>query len=213
MAFTINGTAETAYHLNHIHTEISAPEPKRVTVNIPLADGELDLTAMMSPIMRFEMREISLGVELRGQRSDWPAYYMALMSDIHGREVNLILGDDNSYYWNGFATVGPLEDHGASAGIEILIKAHPFKRDVTPTTVYSQTISGDVTTTVTVTKARGYLTFDTSAADFTVSYDGQTWTLPQGVSTAFGLALPTGTHTLGIHGAGTIEITMEEGAL
>ena len=61
---------------------------------------------------------------------------------------------------------------------------------------------------------RGYLTFTTSAANCTVTYDGQTWTLPLGTSTAYGLTLPTGNNSITLHASGaTIKVELEEGTL
>lgn len=213
MAFTINTRAETYYNCNHISTLISSPEPKRSTVSVPLSDGILDLTGMLSTTQFYEPRTITLGLELRGLRSTWPTSYSTILADLHGQNVVLVLGNDTTYYWSGYCTVSALEDHGASAGLTLTIEAFPFKKTVTPTTVYTDTISGDVTVTVTVSKMRGFLEFTTSAANFTVTYDTQTWTLPQGTSTAFGLVLVNGSHTLTVHGTGTVTITMEEATL
>ena len=55
--------------------------------------------------------------------------------------------------------------------------------------------------------------FDAGAPGMTVEYDGETWTLPVGESTCFGLVLPHGDSTLTLHGSGSLTVKYREGAL
>lgn len=212
--FTINTKTPTTYGCVHTHTEISSPEPKRSTGDVPLADGVLDFTAMLSSIQFYRTRTIILQMENMGLRSTWPATYRTVMKDLHGKPVTLEIAEDPGYYWTGYATVDQLKDNGASCTITIRIEANPFKINKTSATINNSTVSGDKTLSVTVSEMRGYLTFTCSAANATVTYDGQTWTLPSGTSTAYGLVLPSGTSSVKLHGSGqTIKVVKEEGTL
>ena len=214
MSFTINTKTPANYNCVHTHTEIATPEPKRSTGDVPLADGLLDFTAMLSSIQFYRTRTIILKMECMGLRSTWQGNYDTVLKDLHGKKVRLELDNDTSYYWTGYATVDALKDNGASCTITIRVEADPFKRTRATSTLNNSTVSGDKTVSVTVSKMRGYLTFTTSAANATVTYDGQTWTLPNGTSTAYGLVLPNGASSIKLHGTGqTIKVVMEEGTL
>lgn len=210
---TINSKNNTYYHCDYIHKEIPAPVPKRYKVNVPLRDGELDVTSYLSSNVFYETRQVIIGLELRGLRTDWPSYISTLMNDIHGKEVTYSFDEDPGWQWHGYASVTSIEDHGASCGIQLTIATDPFKRKTTETLAVNTTISGDQNFTLTITDPRAYLRFETGAADFTVTYDSQTWTLPSGSSTAYGLFLTAGTHTLAVHGAGTLKIYTTGGSL
>lgn len=209
----INGKSERDYNANYIHFEVSPPEPKKELIEIPLRDGYIDGTALLSDHIFYAQRTVTIGLELRSLRYEWPWYYSKLLGEIHGRTVKVIRTEDANWYWTGIASVGALEDHGASAGVTITVTAQPFKRRTEKERVFADSVSGDTTITITSGWQRAYLYFNTSATGFTVSIDGETWTLPQGEGTAYGLFLPYGESTLAVHGSGTLDIDMEGGAL
>lgn len=202
--FTINGKTNSYYGFYHTHTEIASPAPKRSTGSVPLADGIIDFTALLSPIQFYEARQITLRMETTALRSSWLSLYGDVMAAWHGVQVELSFDNDPGYYWVGYATVGPLEDHGASAGVTITVQANPFKRSSTTTELYNASVLADLDITATVTKMRGYISTYSYSANATLTYDGQTWTLPSGSSEAFGLILPTGSNTLTLHGDGSV---------
>ena len=211
---SLNGKTNLEYRCDHIHTEISTPAPKRSSIDIPLQDGTLDLTNNLSSTIFYGDRTIKIGLEMRGLREDWPIYFSKLLEDIHGQSVRVEFQNDPNYYWIGYAEVGQPKDNGASQNITITITAKPFKRERASEEVYSGTVIGDVSTTINVRCMRAYLTFNTSAAGATITYDGQTWSLPSGESTAFGLVLLPGSNALTLHGSGqTISITKTEAML
>lgn len=210
---TINGKTEKDYNANYIHWECSAPTPKIETASVPLRDGVINLTAMLSDEVFYEARTITIGLELRGLRMDWPAYYSAILRDFHGKDVEVQRSEDPNWFWIGWASVGPLEDHGASAGVTITVTAQPYKRSDQYIEVVTLTLSGDSTYTIKNPYMRGYPVFTASAADMTVTYEGETWTLPQGESEAYGLYFRNGNNALALHGSGTLTIAWRGGLL
>lgn len=210
---TINGKSNAFYNCNHIHTEISDANPKRYSVEIPLRDGDLDLTDLMSSMVFFENREIEIGLELRAERQYWPEIHSQLMHDFNGKEVEVVFDEDMLWLWRGHAVVSAIDDHGSTCGITITVNANPFKRKRALRRVFSGTISGDQTVTFNVYGDRGWLTITTDAANYTITYDGETWTLPEGASSAFGLVLPSGNSTITLHGSGDVTVDLEEGIL
>lgn len=211
---SINGKTESNYNANFIHWEVSAPEPRTEIIEVPLRDGFVDLASQLSGNVFYGYRTITIGLELRGLRSTWFNNYSALMNDLHGQPVEVIRADDADWYWTGVASVGALEDHGASAGVTIEVTVQPFKRTVQTETLYNASaISGDLLVSYDNTYTRAYPIFTPSAAGMTVTMGDETWTLPLGRSSAYGLFLIEGTSELTIHGTGTITVEIEGGSL
>lgn len=210
---SINGKTEADYRADFIHWECSAPEPKQETADVPLRDGFIDLTKMLSEVPYFGPRTLTIGLELRSLRGMWPLYYSKLLEDFHGQEVKVIRSDDPNYYWIGTAAVGELDEHGGSAGVTITVNAQPFKRTVTEYKLDEITMTGDKSIEIDVREMRGYPIFETSTTGFTVTFDGETWTLPAGKSEANGLILLSGVSELALHGAGKIKISWRGGTL
>lgn len=211
----LNGKNNQFYKCDHIHTEIESPEPKTYSVDIPLTDGALDLTGQMSRSVFYEDRQITIGLELRTLRGEWPRCVSLIMNEIHGQEVRVEFDDDPRYYWTGRATVQVPEDHGATLGITIIVQAKPLKRKNARSLLYDDNVGGSDSVTFDTTATRTYFYFDvhTLNPDTTVTYDGETWSLPAGQSTAFGLFVTPGQHTFTFHGNDDLTVEMEEAIL
>lgn len=209
----LNGKTEKDYKANYIHWECSPPEPKMEIATVPLRDGAINLTSMLSDEIHFGTRTITIGLELRDLRSEWPIVYSQILRDIHGRSVTIARTEDPNWEWKGWASVGPLEDHGASAGVKITVTVQPYKVTDAVIQVLTYSLSGDSTKTIHCSYAKNYPTFDTSAAGMTITYKGETWTLPVGVSEPYGLTFEEGDNSVTLHGSGTMTITMKGGSL
>lgn len=209
----LNGKTEQAYNANYIHWECTAPEPKREIAEIPLRDGFIDLTAMLADEVFYKARTITIGLELRSLRVDWARYYSQILQDLHGREVEVFRSEDPNWFWIGSAAVGPLEDHGSTAGVTITITAQPYKRTRAYEGELSLSLSGDQSVTIPVRHMRGYPEFTCSAIGMTVTKDGETWTLPSGTSDAGGMYFSLGNNTITVHGSGTMRIRWRGGTL
>lgn len=210
---TINGKSEQDYAANFIHFAVTSPAPKIEEVTVPLRDGSINATAMLSDRIFYETRTLTIGIELRAFRKDWPMYWAQLMEDFHGRTVKVARSEDPDWYWIGTAQVGPIEDHGASAGVTITVIAQPFKRRVHEIMVYDAVLSGTEVLTVDVPYMRAYPTIETNASSITLAYNGDTWIVPLGISTLYGLTLYKGENEITLTGSGNIKITYEGGAL
>lgn len=215
--FELNGHMPDEYYCYHIHTEIAPPEPRREMLEIPLRDGALNVTAMLSDMVHYSTREITLGLESTALREEWPLIQSALMRDFHGQAVQLVLDNDPDYYWEGWAAVDQMEDKGGSAGWTIRIQAQPLKK-----TRAERDIPGPERApficTIEINGLRGYPTFQTTMANTTVQYNGTTYPIPPSTSfqEIYGLSLVHGTNELlfAMTTPGTgVKIKVREGTL
>lgn len=211
--FVINGHTPDEWGAIHIHTEIASPEPRIEMLEVPLRDGAINTSAMLSNTVHYNTREIVLGMEVMKLREMWPLVYSAVLKDVHGQAVEVSLDNDPDYFWEGSAMVEPMEDHGATAGITIRIQAQPFKKtrnwkigpEVSITTSESETISIDA--------MRAYPEFDASTTGIVMSYNSVSYTLPSGKSTVYGLVFVEGDNDLDFSGPGVVDIRYREGTL
>lgn len=203
---TINNELMTDYGLYLLSKTISAPNPKRNTVSIPLTDGTIDLSKVLSPVMFYENRNIDLVFELMKFREDWQNTMILLADKFHGQDVEICIEDDPDHVWRGVAFVGQLEDHGSTAGLTISVDAKPFRR--TKTTVSEQTISvsGTKSVTITHTHKRAYLNI-TPTAQMVVNVNGESETItPQKHSVEFTLTAPSTAISLTGSGSATLKV-------
>ena len=209
----LNGKTEVDYKANFIHWECSVPSAQIESATIPLRDGYLNLTPMLSEEIHYNSRSIVIGLELRSFRSEWATYWSQIMRDLHGREVKVSRSDDPNFFYVGVASVGAIEDHGSTAGVAITIEAQPFKRTSAFVEQDSISVSGTTTYTIKNPDMRGYPIWDASTSGMTVSLNGETWTLPQGESEAFGMYFSEGDNELTLTGSGTLGLKWRGGLL
>lgn len=208
----LNRKTEADYNANYIHFEVTAPVAQSETVTVPLRDGFVNLTPMLSDEIHYNSRTLTIGLELRSLRGEWPMYWSQLLRDLHGKEITVIRSEDPNYFWIGTASVGALEDHGASAGVTITVEAQPFKRTVAYVEDEEITVSGPTSYTVENNFMRGYPEFECSSA-MTVTLGSDTWVLPIGESTAYGMHFSDGENELEFDGSGIVRMKWRGGLL
>ena len=199
MTVTINEKLNLDFGLDFIHKEIGEAEAKTYYVDIPLSDGSIDLTESLSPIIRYNNREITMVFEIRKDRTEWAQLMSDLNQEWNGRQVKVVFSDDTEYYWRGRASVGALEDHGFTAGVTVTVNAEPYKRTVAPEIYGPFTVAAGTSETVTIanTHIKSWPSFYCSVSNVKVIYDGDNYGYTGYMShTIYGLELPNGIKTL-----------------
>lgn len=205
------------FNLDYLHKEVTAPEPKRTVVNIPLVHGSLDLTNRLTgnePI--YENRELNLYFEIRSLRAFWMLDYGNILEKIHGRLMNVIFDEDPNYYWRGVVTVGDLEDHGFTAGFPVTIDAFPFKWRTQADYVDTYTLGtaptpDDYDATINVQYPVAIPEFDCSGV--IITYREQKFTASGTHYTPPGMLFTKGTQTMNLYGVGDAKLYIRGGAL
>lgn len=205
------------FNLDYLHKEVTAPEPKRTVVNIPLVHGDLDLTNRLTgnePI--YENRELNLYFEIRSLRAFWMLDYGNILEKIHGRLMNVIFDEDPNYYWRGVVSVGDLEDHGFTAGFAVTIDAFPFKYRVQSELVDTYTLGtapslAEVTASFTVPYAVAIPEF--TCTGVIITYRDQMFTASGTNYTPPGMLLTKGAQTMKLYGSGTAKFYIRGGTL
>ena len=110
-----------------VRPEISPPEPKMKLIAVPGSNTVIDLTEALTGEVKYEPRRIKCIFCVVGGRPEWPAVYSAVLNDIHGKRMKIIMDDDPNYYYIGRVAVNQWESEEAIATIVIEADVEPFK--------------------------------------------------------------------------------------
>lgn len=123
-------------------TQISPPVPKRYIVSVPARNGVLDLTPELTPIMRFESRQLTF--TFRVKAGGWDSLLSTIYGDVHGKTMDVSSDWDAGWHWHGFVTIDNFASDERTGVLVINVDADPFKLSDSVTTV-STTGSGSIT--------------------------------------------------------------------
>lgn len=108
------------YHLlPTAQPQISPPAVNTYYVNVPGADGSLDLTEVLTGYVTYGDRTGEFSYQIYAPRSEWYDIYNTLVHDLHGKKMDVILDEDAQYYYNGRLSVGNLQAGKNSAKVRI----------------------------------------------------------------------------------------------
>lgn len=107
---------------------ISPPEPKTKVIEVPGTDTVIDLTERLTGKVHYGLREGTFEFHVVGGRSEWSAVYSALLNEVHGKRLQIILDDDPNYYWIGRVVVNEWESDKRTATIVLTAQLEPYKR-------------------------------------------------------------------------------------
>jgi len=218
---TINGVHCTEYDLKLTSVSNPFPAVKAAAVEIPGADGTLDLTEIYGQ-PKFANRTLTMTfADVRGYFTRYPDQSFAAWK-MHGKKVPIVLDEDPDFYYMGRISFGEWVQTGAAGELTVTADCDPFK--------YEKIMSDKdwlwdpfcFETGV----ARGYgnllvngsLAFDafgcrmTVVPDFVcskamqVTFKNKTYSLAPGHNTIYDIALEDGFNRLVFTGYGTVSI-------
>lgn len=116
--------------------DFGSPEPKLNKVEIPGADGILDLTEANAGEAKFNNRIIVVTFALMVNIQQQASYRRALMNAFHGKKFNRIIFDeDPNWYWTGRVTVKFIDVLPWKMKIVFTIDAAPYAMKINETVV------------------------------------------------------------------------------
>lgn len=120
-----NKHSYTNYGLLMTGYTIGSPEPKTEIIDVPGMDGALDLTGVLGSL-KYRQRQLTFNFKLI-KNSGYITVYKNIMSDIHGKMLQVILDDDSDYYYYGRCTVDSFTSSKYTGTITINVLADPYK--------------------------------------------------------------------------------------
>ena len=111
--------------------EITAPKPKTHYVDVPGADGMLDLTELLTGKVQYKNRTIKLEFVSMAGRAEWSAIYSAILNELHGQVREIKLDEDPLHIYKGRVTVGDPEWNKNVVTLKMTAEVEPHKRTIT----------------------------------------------------------------------------------
>lgn len=213
--------------------KIGSPSPKTNYIDIPEADGKLDLTESLTGEVKFENRKITFEFTVIEARERWTTIYSDIMNYLHGKKVRLILDEDpNHYYWGRFEIDEWKSDKRTSV-LAITGDVDPYKYDMmssledwlwdsfnfeTDVIREYKDLVVDGTLDFTVYGSRmsyvpSFIVNSTDGQGMTVRYNGTTYNLQDGTNRVVNIVIKDGSSTLHFTGHGTVSIDYKGGSL
>lgn len=116
---------------------INPPTLKSTSVDIPGANGVLDLTRALVPYPVFSNRQGTVEFAVLNDKMDWAQLYSKIMGIIHGRKMRMWLEDDPDWYYEGTWTVEEWRSNadGTWSNVTLGYDLFPYKLKRTETTL------------------------------------------------------------------------------
>lgn len=208
--------------------KISFPDPKTKTVDLPGADGGLDLTEINGPV-KYDNREIEFIFSREAEYESWHNLVSRIASVLHGKRLRVILDTDPNYFYIGRFELNAEKTDDVLTKISITGNVDPYKYDLEDGTEdwlwdlldleegiireYGNIpINGSGTITV-VGRDKYTEPVITCSTPMVLTCGLITVNLPAGTTKVYELLLGPGDHDLVFTGNGTVTVSYRGGVL
>lgn len=209
------GETHSYYDLNLILSKVDIPpaKPKTTFVDVPGADGSVDLTEAHGEV-KYNDRECSFTFTiLPTDSSTWEEKKTEVSNLLNGRTFKITLDKDDDYYYSGRCEVKSFEVDKKIRQIVVNAKVKPFKfkQDVT---VARHTLTGTPKTVILMNGRKTVSpTIECTNDDTVVVFGDSTFNLSAGKHKVLDIRLKEGNNTLTVSGTGSVTFTYQEGDL
>ena len=201
--------------------DIGLPSVQTKYVSIPLADGDLDLTTVLSNRIHYGNRNIRMNFN---SVTDYPGKKMSnVANQLHGQRVHIIFDDDLYYYYDGRLDMSDFKENRKGGEYVIDANCKPFKYTVQTsaedwlwdTFDFENGYINELMNIVVTTSKEIELIADeqlsyasiTTDAQVTVTYDNKSVVCAAGTTTLYDFEFQPGINKILITGNATITIT------
>lgn len=209
------GTTHTYRDLGLIlgKKEIGSPSVKKNEVDIPGADGVLDMTEYHGE-PKYENVKHKFEFSALVSPDDSLALFSRVKNALHGKKYRIILDDDPAFYYVGRCHVSSYTDEKGIGKLNIECDCEPYKYKLNKTTV-TRAIDGTQTITLTNGRKRAVpeITITTDSTLNVVYQVVNIWDLGSGSYTLPDLELVEGENNVTVTGVGNITFSWQEAML
>jgi phage-related protein len=200
---------------------IGSPEPQTKFVDIPLRNGSLDFTELLTDSVKYNDRQIKL--EFQSQTlKEFPQKFSDVLNAFHGKRMQIILDRDIGWYYIGRISIENYKNLRYGGTFTMNIQCEPFKYSVQSSDedwlwnpfdfeegyineFKNVVINGTQNLVIIGDEQPSYMTITTNA-QMTVTFNGKSVVVGVGTTTLYDFTLLSGDNTLTITGNGTITI-------
>lgn len=188
-------------------------KPKTTYIDIPGADGSLDLTEVHGEVRYFDRENKYTFTMHPAETMTWEEKMTEVSNLLNGKRAKMTLDKDDDYFWDVRATVDSYESDKRLHQIVISVKAMPykFKQDITKRTVQLSTTP----TEINLMNGRKPVcpSIECSNDNTVIVFGDATFNLSAGKHEILDIQLKQGLNKLTVSGSGTVLFTYQEGDL
>lgn len=111
---------------------IAPPKVRTYMLEVPGRSGSIDLTEVLTGGVVYGDRDGKFSYKYVGDRTAWDNLINRIISDLHGRRMNVMLDEQPGYYYNGRLAVGDISFENDCAYVSITGVFSPYKRGIVP---------------------------------------------------------------------------------
>lgn len=205
---------------------INPPEPQTNTISVPLRDGSIDLTESLTNDVKYNDRKINMTFSVIHPMEQWSDKVSEIENYLHGKRMKVVFDDDQNFYYMGRLKVNEWSSQKSIGKLVIECIADPYKYDVQGDWLWDPfdfendciseseniIVSGSTSVVIVGKRKKTYPTITASAA-MSVSYNGTTYNLTEGINKLYEMILDEGENTLTFNGSGSVLIEYTGGSL
>lgn len=194
--------------------DVQPAQPKLNIIEIPGADGSVDLSAQPGGRVVFSDRTITWTFGLY-PGDKWHDRHRKVSNALNGLACYITLDDDPNYYYEGRLSVEKYNVDGLLKQITVKATCRPYKIKQKETEV-TVSLTTALLTIPLVNDRKPVVPTLTCTAETAVVWDENTYTLAAGTHKILDIQLQEGSNELQAQvtsGTGTLTITYQEGAL
>ena len=213
--------------------DISPPNPKTMYIDVPEADGKLDLTESLSGEVRFENRKITCDYTVLETRDRWTSLYSEILNYLHGQKLRVIFDEDPNHYYLGRFTVNSWKSSKRTSTIVIEGDVDPYKYDLSGSLedwewdtfnfetdyireYWDLSVDGSLDFIVYGSRMHSVPSFIVDSDNGTgmqVVFESETYNLQDGRNRVINIVIKEGANELTFVGQGTVSIDYHGGSL
>lgn len=193
--------------------EIGSPAIKVQKIDIPGADGDLDMTDYFGGA-KYENVKHKFEFATIAPRNEHLALFSSIKNAIHGKKGRIIIDGDPSFFYLGRCSVSAFTNDKGAGYVTVECDCEPYKYKLEKTVV-TQAIDGTQAITLTNGRKRAVpdVNIETESSLRIVYGDNFIWDLGSGSFTLPELELVEGDNTVTVTGTGSIAFEWQEGDL
>lgn len=215
----MNGVTFDTYHsyddfsLIMSSKEIAAPKTKTVKIDVPGADGSIDLTDYFGE-PKYEDCTHKFQFSTIVPQSEFLTRFSTIKNAIHGKKLRIVLDDDPGFFYIGRCYVSSFTNDKNIGRISVECDCEPWKYKAAKTVV-TQAVSGESTISLPNLRKRVVpeVVIEADSAMHIVYNTYNVWDLGGGSYTLPELELKAGENSVSVTGTGNITFSYQEATL
>lgn len=207
---------------------IGFPSAKTSKIDIPGADGYLDMTDYFGT--RYDTRKLTIECDVEDKNYyNWAGRMSQISNYLHGKRRKIVLDWDNGFYYLGRGSCEYDKDNRVYSEITLKFECDPYKYDLTATDedwlwdpfdfeegvireYGNQAVDGTLALTV-VGSPMPVVPKIIVSADMQVLFGGESYRLKAGENYLPDIEIKEGEHVLTFTGHGTVTVSYRGGSL